>query len=91
MHARLWYNWWQRTCEVRYIPPSSINITVGTPSAVLTGHPNTPTVDLIEDESESGIVASGGESIQQEAKKSDHVVVNIEDNLEAGTSYGSIV
>lgn len=27
MHARLWYNWWQRTCDVRYIPPSTIEIT----------------------------------------------------------------
>lgn len=26
MHARLWYNWWQRTCDVRYIPPSSIQL-----------------------------------------------------------------
>ncbi|XP_023019305.1 E3 ubiquitin-protein ligase MARCHF3 isoform X2 [Leptinotarsa decemlineata] len=22
MHARMWYNWWQRTCDVRYIPHS---------------------------------------------------------------------
>lgn len=21
MHARRWYNWWQRTCNVRYIAP----------------------------------------------------------------------
>lgn len=26
MHARLWYSWWQRTCDVRYIEPSTINI-----------------------------------------------------------------
>lgn len=26
MHARFWYNWWQRTCTVRYIPPSNTNI-----------------------------------------------------------------
>lgn len=26
MHARLWYNWWQRTCDVRYIPPSEVQV-----------------------------------------------------------------
>lgn len=26
MHARLWYNWWQRTCNVRYIPPNTIEL-----------------------------------------------------------------
>ncbi|KAG5898274.1 hypothetical protein JTB14_008618 [Gonioctena quinquepunctata] len=26
MHARMWYNWWQRTCDVRYIPPTGINL-----------------------------------------------------------------
>lgn len=28
MHARIWYSWWQRTCDVRYIPPSIVNIPI---------------------------------------------------------------
>ncbi|CAH1984879.1 unnamed protein product [Acanthoscelides obtectus] len=24
MHARMWYNWWQRTCDVRYIAPTTV-------------------------------------------------------------------
>nr|CAH7725035.1 unnamed protein product [Callosobruchus chinensis] len=24
MHARMWYNWWQRTCDVRYIAPIGV-------------------------------------------------------------------
>lgn len=26
LHSRLWYNWWQRECVVRYIPPSMAHI-----------------------------------------------------------------
>ncbi|XP_063907397.1 E3 ubiquitin-protein ligase MARCHF2-like [Zophobas morio] len=26
LHSRLWYNWWQRECVVRYIPPSAAHI-----------------------------------------------------------------
>ncbi|XP_066253400.1 E3 ubiquitin-protein ligase MARCHF3-like [Euwallacea similis] len=26
LHARMWYNWWQRSCVVRYIPPSVISL-----------------------------------------------------------------
>ncbi|XP_056648476.1 E3 ubiquitin-protein ligase MARCHF3-like [Diorhabda sublineata] len=26
MHARRWYNWWQRTCNVRYIPPGTARV-----------------------------------------------------------------
>ncbi|XP_018565569.1 E3 ubiquitin-protein ligase MARCH3-like [Anoplophora glabripennis] len=91
MHARLWYNWWQRTCEVRYIPPSTINITGGTPSTVLTGHPNTPVPNLNEGENETAITVSGEEINQQEVKRSDHVVVIVEDDARAGTSFESIV
>ncbi|KAH1003348.1 hypothetical protein HUJ05_011272 [Dendroctonus ponderosae] len=26
LHARMWYSWWQRSCVVRYIPPSTISL-----------------------------------------------------------------
>lgn len=26
LNARLWYNWWQRSCIVRYIPSSTVNL-----------------------------------------------------------------
>ncbi|KAJ8917715.1 hypothetical protein NQ315_005164 [Exocentrus adspersus] len=93
MHARLWYNWWQRTCEVRYIPPSSINITVGITSGVLAGHPNTPVVPIAE-EDESEVNAAEGEvaqSTQPSAINSD-IVISIGDNpKESTSSYESIV
>ncbi|VEN52655.1 unnamed protein product [Callosobruchus maculatus] len=28
MHARMWYNWWQRTCDVRYIAPIAVEADV---------------------------------------------------------------
>lgn len=44
MHARLWYNWWQRTCDVRYIPPSVVQV----PQEIDTGQ-NAATVNLLQD------------------------------------------
>ncbi|XP_072380457.1 E3 ubiquitin-protein ligase MARCHF3-like [Diabrotica undecimpunctata] len=34
MHARRWYNWWQRTCNVRYIPPGTARVIGGTDEEV---------------------------------------------------------
>ena len=34
MHSRMWYNWWQRDCVVRYIPPSNTQICCHPPAEV---------------------------------------------------------
>ncbi|XP_044269524.1 E3 ubiquitin-protein ligase MARCHF3-like [Tribolium madens] len=44
LHSRMWYNWWQRECVVRYIPPSTAHICCHNPME--TANPNnTPTED----------------------------------------------
>ncbi|EFA09347.1 E3 ubiquitin-protein ligase MARCHF2 [Tribolium castaneum] len=44
LHSRMWYNWWQRECVVRYIPPSTAHICCHSP--LETANPNnTPTED----------------------------------------------
>jgi len=42
LHARMWYNWWQRSCVVRYIPPSTISLHTRTEEQVVPVPNNTP-------------------------------------------------
>ncbi|KAL1491890.1 hypothetical protein ABEB36_012413 [Hypothenemus hampei] len=50
LHARMWYNWWQRTCVVRYIAPNTISIHTRPEEQLLLPVPNnTPNPDLINE------------------------------------------
>lgn len=52
MHARIWYSWWQRTCNVRYIPPNSIELSnlVDTEANISSQAPNVSSRASSEDE-----------------------------------------
>ncbi|XP_030755488.1 E3 ubiquitin-protein ligase MARCH3-like [Sitophilus oryzae] len=50
LHARMWYNWWQRSCVVRYIPPSSISLHTGNDEHIGLVPNNTPNPQRNENE-----------------------------------------
>ncbi|KAJ8966953.1 hypothetical protein NQ314_003175 [Rhamnusium bicolor] len=83
MHARMWYNWWQRTCDVRYIPPSTINIAEQQPLVNPFNQTNTQNLNVAE--SESGTVTSNIEgstqpqapAVVRDMNKNDHTFINI--------------
>ncbi|XP_060535590.1 E3 ubiquitin-protein ligase MARCHF3-like [Cylas formicarius] len=54
LHARTWYNWWQRACVVRYIPSSLISIRQRgdeEPAAVPNNTPNFRNIEVGQSES----------------------------------------
>ncbi|KAJ8985299.1 hypothetical protein NQ317_007086 [Molorchus minor] len=86
MHARMWYNWWQRTCDVHYIPPSTISINVTEPPTVSAPHLNTPNVPISEHNVANGMVNyEDKNSLQQiqvkpSASMSDHTIIDLNCN-----------
>ncbi|XP_076252903.1 E3 ubiquitin-protein ligase MARCHF3-like [Rhynchophorus ferrugineus] len=60
LHARMWYNWWQRSCVVRYIPPSTVTLHNRTDEHMVLVPNNTPNPQqdedgILSDESETNL------------------------------------
>ncbi|RZC43119.1 E3 ubiquitin-protein ligase MARCH2-like [Asbolus verrucosus] len=92
LHSRMWYNWWQRECTVRYIPPSTTHITCNVPSETV-NPANTPTTPISVEsavynneearnrQSETEIDESSLDE-ETETKTSSHIIINIPESEE---------
>ncbi|XP_050304487.1 E3 ubiquitin-protein ligase MARCHF3-like [Anthonomus grandis grandis] len=54
LHARMWYSWWQRTCVVRYIPPSTVSLHARVDEQSMLVPNNTPNPLLRNEQDVSG-------------------------------------
>lgn len=93
LHSRMWYNWWQRECVVRYIPPSTAHICCNNP--VETVNPNNTPISVESPIIEDNEDARSRQDAETEVEENDLRQGEVEEEQEQmngdNTSRNSVV
>lgn len=82
LNASLWYNWWQRSCVVRYIPTSTVNLRYVEENETNTPN-NTPEIDRVSPNNSSTDLQTNSNDVVIDIGCEDEETVTAEENTQS--------